>query len=440
MVPSTRSQTVQRGAASIIIVVLLATVVMTVLLFALRQSNSELLDSYRQTDSTAALFLAESGLEDAAYRFQTLVCGDPGITKAATALAAGTYEIKSAVPSASGIECTVQVIGRVNQSVRTIEATLTPVSAAVTAWAVGNNGVLMQRSTTGVWSLVTPSLVTDAIQGVTCSSTTDCWAVGDKGMTLRWLGGSWTLSVVNAAENYIDVACAPGNANHCFLAGKGVADGMTRFWDGSGSWQAEVAAGKSLTALDCPSTICYAVGVEGYAQRYDGTNWSSESESVAETIEDVTCYDDGHCWGVTKSQGNNFVVANRNGSASWQEINIPSSANKDLNGVSCSSSPLKCWAVGKNGRVVQYASGSWSYPGFSPISPQELTAIHCRQSDGDCIAVAKNGQVFYWDGSSWVAETSATPHRLNSVYLMDSAGGGGASVNISRWLEVVNGS
>ena len=123
----------QRGAATLIAAVLLLSVVVVALSLSLLNANTDITDTALQGDGVEALFIAESGLENAIWRF------DNGTACGALALSdnvgRGSFSINNG--SAAGLpatQCRVQVTGAVTQSdtARTIEAVITQAVAGGT--------------------------------------------------------------------------------------------------------------------------------------------------------------------------------------------------------------------------------------------------------------------------------------------------------------------
>ncbi len=132
------------------------------------------------------------------------------------------------------------------------------------------------------------------LYGVTCASSTECWAVGDYWgsddgphiLILGLVGGSWTTTVggyteTESAAGYLyGVACA--TAGECWAVGR-AADGdgydqvVAEGWAGS-SWTSVTAPDRStpdtadsgdvnnaLSGAGCaPAAACFAVGSYGY--------------------------------------------------------------------------------------------------------------------------------------------------------------------------------
>jgi hypothetical protein len=121
----------ERGAAALIMVMLLFAFVAVILAWALNMATSETWDSHTAGESANALFLAEGGVERAAWRFADgTACADLG-GDGPYALGQGSFTISSSADTdfdtatALPVErCRVRVSGAVNHSARIVEAIL----------------------------------------------------------------------------------------------------------------------------------------------------------------------------------------------------------------------------------------------------------------------------------------------------------------------------
>jgi len=415
----------QRGSVSIVALLLLALIVMSMLVKTILVSDVGINDTLNLDDSIKAMFLAESTVERASWNYANSVACASLPEASAIALGSGTGQVTAAV---LGTNCQITVVGNVNSAVRTLQVELN-LSSAVSAWAVGKDGVILQRVGT-TWSAVA-SGTTEDFKGVFCANSSNCFAVGKKGIVSSWSGGAWSTSVIDSDEDYEDVACAPNNPNYCVLVGKDD-DGVARFWNGA--WSGVMLLAEDLKSVACPTTTCYAVGKDGFGSRYQSSAWNTENLSTSEDMNGVDCLSASNCWAVGKKQGNNFTFAERSGSTTWTEITVSSTAKQDLNDVSCSAAS-NCWAVGKNGRALRNTGSGWSY--YGAISSRELEGVDCVASDNTCLAVGKNGVAYYWDGSAWAAETTGTTETLESVHYVGGSGGAGGA-SIVSWREIIN--
>lgn len=421
--PGRRPVSRQVGSATIIAILLLTTIVSLILIQTLLISNTNLTDTLRNSDSGKALFLAESAIERASWQYNNGIACSALVEGAAVSMAGGSSQITNATP---GAWCEITAVGKVNDTTRTIVVEIDS-GSSVSAWAIGQNGVLLQRIGTS-WTTVT-SGTTQNINAVHCADSSNCIAVGNNGTVLTLSGGTWSTTTISASEDYEGIACAPGNPNYCIVVGDRN-NGVARFWNGA-SWSNRINFPEDLRAITCPTTICYAVGRNGFVSRFNGTSWNTENSSTNEDLEGVDCLSASECWAVGDRQGNRFTLTHRTGSTTWTEETLSNSARRNLNAASCSS-PTNCQAVGDNGRVLRNTGSGWTY--FGAISNRDLEAIRCRASDNTCIATGRNGAIKYWDGSTWTTETSGTNRTLQGVFYLD--GGGGGSVSIKSWREV----
>ena len=286
-------------------------------------------------------------------------------------------------------------------------------------WAVGAilgvagsgnpTGTLIENWNGTSWSIVpsanpvAPGVVGAVLQGVTCSSASNCMAVGyatdDTGANLnalieQWNGSAW--SIVPAAntgtsfDQLSTVEClspadcwAVGNAgptqqNPNFLPifpGAVGDQGVIEHWDGS-SWSVTPSAqetspnGGYLYGLTCVDPAdCWASGAttdaSGQAsglllQHWDGTTWTDMSASVPDSsmpgmLSSLSCVSSVQCWAVGSlgtfggGGGNNFrpqsLIENWNGS-SWSIQPSPDvAALSFLASVACVRS-VGCLAAG----------------------------------------------------------------------------------------------
>ena len=266
------------------------------------------------------------------------------------------------------------------------------------------------------WALQTvpsPTGPDGALMAVSCSSATDCTAVG----------GSSTL------------------------AGKPVA--LVEHWNGT-TWSIEAtpsqagAFGIYLSGVSCTSaTACTAVGYyltragmqQTLAESWNGTTWSIQTTpnaNGASMLSGVSCTSAGACTAVgnsVDSTGNEMTLAEHWGGTSWSlqtTPNFPGARGSELNGVSCTSATA-CTAVGdtpldygtQRSFAEHWNGTNWSLqttPNPTGAAGRVLSGVSCRSATL-CIAVGYStdasgtGRTLAdrWNGSSWSVLT--TPNR-----------------------------
>ncbi len=308
---------------------------------------------------------------------------------------------------------------------------------------------------------------------VACTSPTRCWAVGDYTNSagarlneiLRWTGATWSLSTTpnpggtasNDASYLEGIFCT--SATNCWATGYyqrsvgGVLNEMLR-WNGT-TW-AQVATpnpsgtassdGNELLEVGCSgSADCWAVGINTNSAgadlneilHWNGAKWSTvaapdpgtTASAAEQVLFSVTCASPSSCWAVGgyETYSLNPQILNQilhwNGTK-WSTVANPqpgvaaSSPGTYLEGVRCTSAG-SCWAVGKYtnlygatvNQALHWNGSSWSLvstPNPGGISGKTdssiLVGVGCG-SAGSCWAVGEANslnEALHWNGSSWV--------------------------------------
>ena len=213
--------------------------------------------------------------------------------------------------------------------------------SASDCWAVGyySHGIaLIQHWNGSSWSIVTNGVpeLGNVLYDVTCASPSDCWAVGTSSTSLilgtgqslieQWDGTSWSVvtspPIVGASNSFLNgVTCV--SASDCWAVGNSTSVGGTtgrrtlvEHWDGT-SWSivsspnTDTTQNNSLFGVTCVSgSDCWAVGnydnrgrAQTLIQRWDANSWEIVSSPNTSTMKqnllvDVTCASASDCWAV----------------------------------------------------------------------------------------------------------------------------------------------
>jgi hypothetical protein len=169
----------------------------------------------------------------------------------------------------------------------------------------------------------------NTLVGITCLSATECWAVGsyaaagaEQTLIQAWNGESWSIvespSTDPTEQNFLNgVTCR--SANDCWAVGihtTSVNQTLTLHWDGS-AWSiidsptTDPAQANVLFSVGCISeTECWAVGYHKEGNplrtlllRWDGASWSitaspNSAPGQTNTFRSVTCDPSEGCWAV----------------------------------------------------------------------------------------------------------------------------------------------
>jgi hypothetical protein len=284
-------------------------------------------------------------------------------------------------------------------------------TSASDCWAVGyyftgfGSQTLVERWDGSSWTIVPSpndsSVPFSRLNGVSCASASDCWAVGwytdnqtsYQALTEHWDGSAWTIVAADPIElennGLMAVTCL--SASNCWAVGyseygagaTGIEhQALIEHWDGTSWARAPLAnllvdSDNGFFAVTCVSetSVCWAAGVYGTGpvatsgayqtliERWDATTWPVNPSVVASPntsgTEDnwptgVACASTSECWAVgyfvndPDNYGTQALIEQWNPSTSlWSIVASPNTGSPRtfLNGVACVSRS-DCWAVG----------------------------------------------------------------------------------------------
>jgi hypothetical protein len=271
------------------------------------------------------------------------------------------------------------------------------------------------------WTVVNPpqpkgTMTDNGLNGVTCVSASDCWAVGAfKGNAYQtliehWDGVSWQMvnspNTDTSKDNILySVACR--SASDCWAVGGFIVNNsvytLTEHWDGN-SWTIVSSPNPDgtfydvLASVTCSPAQCLAAGFS-YAgvqqtliERWDGTSWTIVSSPNTDPAQHnvlfgVSCSSASDCWtvGVFVTATAVETLTEHWDGTSWAIVSSPNVTGSEstlLLSVTCASAS-ECWAVGYH-EVVERQVG----PGGAVLTDQNV--------------------IERWDGSSWTIASSAT--------------------------------
>ena len=250
--------------------------------------------------------------------------------------------------------------------------------------------------------------------GVSCTSTTDCVAVGsingDFGQSFTlvesWNGITWSVvpspspspSPLGRYSALRSVSCTgPTNCTAVGYTGDGSGSFQTLIesWNGS-AWSIVPSpnpmSASELDAVSCTgSASCVAVGTDGdgtaqltLVESWNGTAWSVVSSpsptSVGSSLRGVSCISSTSCVAVgsysfDSAHPQQTLIESWNGTA-WSIVPSPSPMSfSGLNGVSCTSTTA-CTAVGgqvdAGGSTTDTLNESWNGSAWSVVASPTL--------------------------------------------------------------------
>lgn len=198
---------------------------------------------------------------------------------------------------------------------------------------LGPRQTLIKRWDGNAWTtFASPNTLpteSNSLVNITCASARDCWAVGSyvsngtqRTLTQHWDGDSWEIvaspNTDPLDENFLNgVTCA--SSSNCWAVGvrtSGVNQTLIQHWDGS-SWSitpspnTDTELANVLFSVACPSSSeCWAAGyhkagnpLQTLLLSWDGSSWSlapspNSAPGQTNTFRSVTCEKGAGCWAV----------------------------------------------------------------------------------------------------------------------------------------------
>ena len=243
-------------------------------------------------------------------------------------------------------------------------------AAVDTQW--GN--AYVESTTLWDWSGNQLGSSSDAMAGVSCTSTNFCMAVDVNGNVYTWSSsGGWTSGTTEDSYGGVTgISCA--SSNFCVI----VDNSGHAVVDSSGSWNtynADSSGAKDLTSVSCyNSSFCVTVDTSGDYESWGGSSWTSaKATAYSHDLVSISCPTGSFCEVVDSS--NDAQKLNVSGTTyMWTSQGTADSTSNALTSVSCSSTTF-CAAVDVGGNVATDNSGTWGVAATGDTL--ELESISC---------------------------------------------------------------
>ena len=302
------------------------------------------------------------------------------------------------------------------------------------------------------WAIQTSPPVTGQLNGVSCPSTNLCVAVGlettgatDKEEMLieKWNGSSWaTESAPSPTGSEIDlngVSCS--STKSCVAVGDVTNDAkrqvaLAMSWNGS-TWTLHTVpmphfgVQSKLESVSCSaSQACTAVGDYDTAstngqftliERWNGKNWTVQtnviSTGTAETLEAVSCPSSSRCLAIGTTDNTEIPLFESWSGRAWIVQADPSGTSAGaamVYDLSCASS-TSCIAVGG---IQDELFGSWEWNGtdwvtlpdttatFSGLEAVDCTSVDNCEAVGETATTSTGILTAQWLGTSWTVQSA----------------------------------
>ena len=293
-------------------------------------------------------------------------------------------------------------------------------------WAVGQDGVVIQTTTTTPPTAATLSKgqLTTPIRSVWGSSGDNAWAVGDSGLILRRKASGWEQEPSNTTVRLNRVFGFAGG--RVWAIGNSAAAGTSTFLERVGSTWTPIAltattgAGADLDDMwgrDEHST--WLVGGGGFGSalilKYDAGTLTKQTipAQVTQHLRGI--------WGVSPSYiwvvGDGGVALRFDGTA-WTQV--PTGTTQDLRSV-WARSESEAWAVGANNVALFYNGTSWQPVPTATTGSPNIDKVHGFTDSGQVVAVGDAGTILRWSQGAWRTVPTVSDQALHSAFVLDEA-------------------
>ncbi len=248
------------------------------------------------------------------------------------------------------------------------------------------------------------------LRAISCSSTSECYAVGDSGLIATTTdGATWRTDFANSTANLSSVNCP--SAGTCYASAND--ETILHTADYGADWDIQMGS-RNFSSVSCPSAAaCFAAAASGVSKTTtSGAAWTVERPTgTTAPITALSCFGFSNC--VAAAQ--HTVLVSHDGGNTWTQHVLGTTDQVDS--VSCPSANT-CYGVGWPGAIYKTIDGGSTWvlqtSGFYG-SDNVLTSVSCPDTT-DCVAVGIGGLAFSTsNGSAWVQESTNTPNSLFGV-------------------------
>jgi hypothetical protein len=270
--------------------------------------------------------------------------------------------------------------------------------------------------------------------GVAMPSSEQVFAVGHDGLALRWDGRAWTRLIEGALVemrptaglgggvtihagvdevfvtgpagvlwsergNFAALASPPGPLRGCALRGKGdlLGAGVGGIFRWNGAWTRTPSTPfVELVDLDAIGNVAWAVGGGGRIQRFDGTNWATETSPTTAALRAV--------WARSEA------TSGPSATAAWSCAGAAASGRLRRRSPPTSSSSPIAGAYAAL-RTSARTWSRWNGDGWAPIDAPAIDAKWISIDDRGEILAGGDGVLATWSSGRWVTDPSPPPFR-----------------------------
>ena len=286
---------------------------------------------------------------------------------------------------------------------------------ATTYLSSGDGLEAASKYTAPTWGSASSVDGTNAINSISCATSSFCVAVDGTGNALEYTGSSWSSALnIDGTNNIKSVSCPTTMFCEAVDASGNALTFSGTTWSLASWTTTNIDSTHAVKSVSCTSsTFCEAVDANGHALTYNG-GWSSAATiDGTEVLNSVSCSTSTSCVAVDGS-GNALTYS----ASGWSTTITNIDGTTALNSVSCASSTT-CAAVDAAGNALTYNGTSWSLA-TNIDGATVLKSVSCPTTSF-CTATDNSGDSRTYNGTSWSPAVNVDSTRsINSISCISS--------------------
>lgn len=182
-------------------------------------------------------------------------------------------------------------------------------------------------------------------------------------------------------------------------------------------WQNPVHTNRLMGVWGADADNVWAVGQEGFVQKWDGAKWQQQNSGTANSLAAVWGTDVNNLWAV----GANGTIIRWNGVTWDRQTSGVSSALFDVWGTDA----RHVWAVGREGTILTWDGRTWTkvdiqrqVPALGPALFNSVWGF----GEKDLWVVgtgSKGGTILHWNGKTWTKQEQPPTYEIEAVWGFD---------------------
>ncbi len=258
-------------------------------------------------------------------------------------------------------------------------------------FAVGDRGLILHNDGDG-WTRIYQTLTEDELNGVWGTSESNIFIIGEFGVILHYNGSTWTK--MNSGTPFSLKGIWGSSASDIFAVGGDWGNGLILHYDGT-AWSKMSVSGpveKLRGVWGTSDKDVFAVGDNGLILHYDGNTWTKMTSGTGSSLNSVWGTAADNVYAVGGVVSGVATILHYDGK-NWSSM--PNPAWDALCSIWGTSS-ANIFAVGYSGMLIHFDGSKWT-----KLSGGSSGLGIWGSSETQIFTVGEAGEIVHYDGNSW---------------------------------------